>query len=194
MASDNQHHDIAELAALYTAGALLPDEAAEFEAKLAQGDADYVRELRRLSPAIETLADSASPVKPPAHVKENLLKRINDSRGQETEQPFYFQNNNESEWAGIGIPGASVRTLFIDRERKYKTFLLRMEPGCEIPAHPHPDAEECYIIEGDISTAGQILTAGDYMRAPAGTQHGRSFTRNGCLMLLTAGLNEHELN
>ncbi|MCG8407819.1 MAG: cupin domain-containing protein [Phycisphaerales bacterium] len=194
MSTENPHPDAAELAALFAAGALSPDERAKFEAMLADADSGCAKELQALSPAVEALSDAAGPVAAPKSVRDALLRRTREQSPQATAESFYIQRDNQGEWKEFGIPGARMRTLFVDRERMVKTFLLQMAPGCEIPSHPHDDVEECYVIEGDLHTADTVLRPGDYMRAPAGSLHGRSFTQGGCLMLVTAGVDEHELN
>lgn len=194
MPSENPHSDAAALAALYAAGALPPDEQAKFEELLAETDSAAASELQALSPVVEALSDIAGPVEAPKSVRDTLMRRIRGQAPETTAESFYIQRDDRAEWKEFGIPGARMRTLFVDRERMVKTFLLQMAPGCEIPSHPHDDVEECYIIEGDLHTADTVLRPGDYMRAPAGSLHGRSFTRGGCLMLVTAGVEEHELN
>jgi len=192
MPSGNPNIDPAELAALFAAGALSTGERAEFEAWLSDPSSPLAQALSSLAPAVEALVYSALRVEPPPTIRDSLLGRIATER--RAEKAFFIQRRDESGWTDIGIPGARMRTLFIDPERHMKTFLLRMAPGCEIPSHPHKDVEECYILEGDLQTAETVLGPGDYMRAPAGTMHGRSSTKSGCLMLVTAGLEEHEMN
>jgi anti-sigma factor ChrR (cupin superfamily) len=68
---------------------------------------------------------------------------------------------------------------------------MRVDPGTQVPLHPHHAAEECYMLDGDLDTYGTVLRRGDYLRAPAGTVHAPSRSEGGCLILVTAGLDEH---
>src|SRR5215471_14697601 len=68
------HHDAAEMAALYVAGALTAEEAAAFEARLANEPA-CLAEFRKLEPVAAALFASVS-LPPPAAVREALESRV----------------------------------------------------------------------------------------------------------------------
>lgn len=193
MTPESNHMTIDEIAALYAAGALSPSEVAEVDSRLSSGDTELADALRGFSRSTEVIGDAAGEVAPPTSIKSRLMDRIKNKTGG-SQSAYFFQTAANAHWDDIGIRGAKVRTLFVDRDRGIKTFLLRMEPGCQIPAHPHSDVEECYVIQGDIFTNGKELRAGDYVRAAAGSEHEQSYSRNGCLLLITAGLDEHDLN
>lgn len=70
------HIDRAELADLHALGALAAEESTAFEALLAARDPALLRELERLRPATEALAQSlaaASEIAPPAHLRATIL-------------------------------------------------------------------------------------------------------------------------
>ena len=46
---------------------------------------------------------------------------------------------------------------------------MRMEPGSV--EHNHPEAEECFVLEGVVNIDGLDYSAGDYTIAHAGTRH-----------------------
>jgi quercetin dioxygenase-like cupin family protein len=176
MIADN-HPELAELAALYAAGAMPPDEAARFEQRLVSEEACQ-RELARLDPVLAELFLACPGVTPSPHVRVALLSRA--------APPLFIRRQLEGNWHGIGVPGVDMRVLYRDRTRRLVTFLLRMAPSTELPAHPHHGVEECYIVEGDVHSLGVNFHAGDYFRAEAGTHHGPSRTVGGCLLLVQA--------
>ncbi len=180
-----------ELAALYATGALSEAQRAAVEARLEQGDSELAEMIGRYSRSTEALSEAADPIDPPPSIKSSLMARVRADVAA-NDEPFFFQLAQSAQWEEIGIVGARARTLFVDRERGIKTFLLRLEAGSEVPPHPHHAAEECYVIEGDIVTSGRRLGPGDYLRASAGTMHDATHTRNGCLLLITAGIDEHD--
>ena len=179
------------LASLYAAGAITDDERAQFEACLAAGDETCIAELEALGPVIDMLGSNAPPVAPSSSVKDSLMARIDaDMDLAKSKLPcdvdVFNLQANEGNWQETGAKGVRIRSLFIDREINRQTFLVRMDPGTSFPSHPHSGVEECYVIEGDLYSAGRWMQAGDYQRAPAGSQHGETRTRNGCLCLVTA--------
>ena len=175
MAPDAPNVD--ELAALYAAGALADDERAHFEALLNDPDSGATEALAELSGAVEALG-AAESVAPPPELRDKVLASV--------EPDVLFQYGEDAEWVPLPFPGVTRRTLAIDTDRGIESFLLRLEPGAIIPAHPHPGVEECLVLEGDISTHGRTLRKGDYMRADAGSDHQESRTEEGCLLLITA--------
>ncbi len=59
-----------------------------------------------------------------------------------------------------------------------------MDPGATFPDHVHTEAEECYVIEGDLHTGGKAFGKGDYIRAEAQSVHDSIYTEKGCLLLV----------
>lgn len=172
-----------ETAALYAAGALSSAERAAFEQAM-QHEPEAARALAEYGEVIAALAPDAPPCPSRGRVREALLRRIAD-----TQQPV-ISRGDAAGWREIGIPGVRIRTLFLDRERNIHTFLMRCEPGAEVPDHPHAGPEECYVLSGSFETYGTILRAGDYMRAPAGSKHPASRSAEGCLVLLTVAIGD----
>jgi len=190
--------DPAEWAALYAAGALAPEEGALFEAKLAAGDAACLNELRALDPVIEELLEEIEPVTPPAEVRTRLLEQIN-ARPESTppaqqtpparrQRDLYVQRASKGRWRDFGIPGATRRILWLDRERNEYSALVRCEPGTVFPDHVHPGPEQCLVLEGDLWLDDVEYGPGDFQRFEGGTRHGVQSTRRGCLILLSGAL------
>ena len=73
--------------------------------------------------------------------------------------------------------------------RKYLTCLVRMEPGAHYPSHRHADAEELFLLSGDLHVGPEVMHAGDYCRADAETIHSETSSETGCQFLLLASQN-----
>jgi len=195
--------DPAEQAALLAAGALPPDEVASLEARLDAGDAFLASEIESYDAVIRALNGNASEVMPDPSIKQSLLDRISSLGPEKRAEPdrsgrrmsfpaeVFIRRAQFSDWEEYGVPGIQRCVLFRDFGRNLQTSLIRIAPAVESPPHPHPQAEECYVVEGDFMTNGTTLFAGDYMRSPAGSSHGATRTENGCVLLVTAEV-EHD--
>jgi quercetin dioxygenase-like cupin family protein len=89
-------------------------------------------------------------------------------------------------WRPSGTRGVDLSPLFTDPLRQTMTALVRMAPGARLPRHRHVTDEQFYMLEGDGHVHGQVLQAGDYYQAAAGTVHDITYTEGGCLFLLLA--------
>ena len=89
-------------------------------------------------------------------------------------------------WRQSGIRGVEISPLLTDPMRQTMTALVRMAPGAQLPRHRHVTDEQFYMLEGDGHVQGQVLQAGDYYQAAAGTVHDITYTDRGCVFLLLA--------
>jgi quercetin dioxygenase-like cupin family protein len=71
------------------------------------------------------------------------------------------------------------------------TLLIKGEPGARYPAHRHSGPEECYVISGSLHVEGQLLRAGDFHHAEAGSDHGELWTDEGAVVLLVAAASDY---
>src|SRR5271163_3822801 len=161
--------DPAEQAALLVAGALTPDEVAAIEARLAVGDSFLASEIESYDAVIRALNGNATEVMPDPSIKQSLLDRISrpgpekrvtpdrSARGQGVPAEVFVRRAQFSDWEEYGVPGMQRCVLFRDFGRNLQTSLIRIAPGVEVPPHPHPQAEECYVLEGDFMTNGTTL-------------------------------------
>jgi quercetin dioxygenase-like cupin family protein len=191
----------ADLAALYTAGALAPAELARFEAHLASGCAACEVELARLGPALAALVVAADPIAPDPRTKDALLRRIEAASscsplresfqaGVEASDAIVINRAADAVWKDSDIEGIRIRLLHVDPARNQFTALVRMEPGRSYPRHLHNGPEECLVLEGELVVGELLLRAGDYQRMPAGSRHGIQRTERGCLLLITSSLTD----
>jgi anti-sigma factor ChrR (cupin superfamily) len=184
-----------ELAALYAAGVLPPDEASAVESRLDAGDLRLAGEIASYDAVLLALAEGSEPAVPSPMTRERLLEQVATtkpgdgqgwgSRSELGSAGFVLRRGEFRKWVDLGIPGIQECLLYHDSHRHIETKLVRVAPGITIPAHPHPGVEECYLLQGDLHTYGKDLLAGDYMVAPPGSLHPDSHTKNGCLILVT---------
>jgi anti-sigma factor ChrR (cupin superfamily) len=197
---DGDRERAAELADLYAVGALMPEEIAEFEARVASGDTVYVQELARVRPVLEAMCASARPIEPPARLRDAVMSRVTGGEqsrahdydhdheddehvgGQETEP--YVLRFGELRFRPTGIPGVTAHTLLADKKNNRRTLILKMEPGSALPDHTHSGMEEVLVLEGDLSIAGRLLQARDYIRVAEGVRHGQPVSPSGCIALV----------
>lgn len=93
-------------------------------------------------------------------------------------------------WEQTGIPGITLRRLFVDRARNQISMLVRMAPGTAYPRHVHDGPEECYVVSGDLHVGDTVLRAGDYQRAEPESLHGVQWTEHGCELFLISSLTD----
>ena len=87
----------------------------------------------------------------------------------------------EGEWLHA-VPGAAIKILHQSADSPVVTYLARLEPGFEMPGHPHPYDEECIMLEGEMWLGDLHLKAGDYHFAAKGVLHGKLRTETGALV------------
>jgi anti-sigma factor ChrR (cupin superfamily) len=112
-------------------------------------------------------------------VKQRLLDKVVAAKDPE----IFLQRAADAEWIDTEFTGIQVRVLFVDRKRNLQTLILRAGPGVSFPDHLHLGPEEGLLLEGDLSSGGHLLTAGDYIRFKEGSRHGPSRTETGCMLL-----------
>lgn len=157
----------------------------------------------RYGDLLTDLALSAAPRTPPARLKERLLRSIHAShddvqiwrrwRRDPTDADAGDRElirAGEGEFEPTGVAGVSARRLAFDEAAGRVTMMVRMEPGARYPAHRHAAAEECYVLTGDLRHGDQVMNAGDFELAEAGSLHGEQWTDGGCLLLIHSSVND----
>ena len=191
--------EVREQAALYTLGVLRSEEAAAFEAHLAEGCHTCEREVKAFAGVVGHLGHAVSPVRPRPGVRDRLLARLQAQAGGDAMTGDLSQagaalahpdwtvvRSAEGEWEASGASGLVVKRLFQDPAEQRFMALVRMEAGVYYPSHRHADTEELYMLEGDLTVEGLVLRGGDYCAAVAGTVHGVTHSDGGCTFLLLA--------
>jgi quercetin dioxygenase-like cupin family protein len=123
---------------------------------------------------------------PPSDLRQKVLNRIRENSAVE---PLRTVRADQG-WVDF-IPGISIKMLYRDEAGKAKSFLARLAPGVTLPEHDHDFAEECLVLEGEITQGDITIRAGDYHFASKGARHGPLTTRTGALVYLRTGLTQH---
>ncbi len=124
------------------------------------------------------------------HKKESMrlgiLDRIENEQ-KEKANGLVTIRQNEGNWIQIA-PKLKKKQLSVDLEKGTETFLLKAEPGAEIPAHHHDHDEFSLILEGSAHFESFELNVGDYHIAPKGSFHEHVTCPIGALIYLQSGL------
>jgi anti-sigma factor ChrR (cupin superfamily) len=176
-----QLEDCATDAALYALGTLPAEKAKAVELRLRSRCPFCLAQAEHYAAVAEQLSLSVAPVEPPPALREWLLERLNVSdAGYEPGQHRKVVRGHDAPWLKMAVPGVEIRPLVGE-----KTFLLRMRPGAVFPKHDHPQAEQCYVLEGSITDSdGLTLHAGDFVVMPRGIQHDPIRSAEGCTLFI----------
>ena len=185
-----------EQASLYVLGALIGTEQEAFGAEL-RANAELREFVFTLQQTTELLAMAAPFVRPPRHLKDNVLRRIETAAGQVNPSAArlpdvavgglaglrFLSADEPVGWKQLPVPGAWIKLLSIERERGYAVLLGRLEPGVRYPAHMNVGPEDLYVLTGDLHVGDHALQAGDFHHADAGSWHGENYSGEGCTLL-----------
>lgn len=127
---------------------------------------------------VAALLGALRPLAPPnaGAVKSRVMKRV-----AETSEGITVVRSTAGEWHPYA-PGVDFKVLFDDGHTR--TWLARLEREARLPGHDHPLSEECLMLEGSVYMGDILVTAGDYLRAEAGTRHTGVYSPTGCVLLV----------
>ncbi len=177
----------------YVTEAPSPEAAKRLAAGLVVEESLVMQELQILRQVLGSLAHTAPPVTPPPGLRDRLMQRVaQEAAGAReptaepvapTTQPsptdFVYIREDEGVWQDLA-PGISAKFLYTDPDTDRRTAIFRMDPGTQLPPHQHLAVEELFVLDGDCHVAhDRVLRAGDYFRAPAGSQHELTYTEEG---------------
>ena len=112
-------------------------------------------------------------------VKMRVMERVRaTTRLLENTRTVY---SNVGKWVSVA-PGVSMKTLHVDD--RGQSFMLRLDPGATLPAHPHDSNEECIVVEGELQLRDFNMRAGDYHLARLGSRHEDIFSPTGALVFI----------
>jgi quercetin dioxygenase-like cupin family protein len=129
-------------------------------------------------------ADALTPVAPPAGLRAKVLARVSSENAERLRTI-----RAEEGWVPF-MKGIQFKMLYRDETTGARSLLARLEPGVVLPPHEHGFAEECLVLEGEISFGDLTIRAGDYHFAARGARHPALTTRTGALVFLRAGRGE----
>jgi len=179
---------LAELAHLHATEGLEGEDLARFEAWRRQATAEERAEFVALVDSAAALLQAGAPaLEVPAGSWEAIEARLGEDRGEAGHQ---HRRADEGEWLGLPVPGVRIKPLSDDERDGVTVFLLEMDAGSRFPAHRHHGVEMAYVLEGDLRSGATRLGAGDFLRAPAGSEHEHLSSEGGCrALLITASEN-----
>lgn len=117
------------------------------------------------------LAFAAPAMEPPAGLRSRLLDHL-------PRQGYHIMRAGEGGWTPFAAPGIYRRQL------GEGTFLLKIDAGAVLPAHPHPHTEHCYVIEGELFDDEHTLGPGDYEVRYPGSAHAPVSSKGGAIVLI----------
>lgn len=177
-----------ELAALNAAGVLDGDDLREFQNLMAANDAEVARDLGRWNDVVAAVTIAGTkPCTPPTGLKARVMEMIAPTAKPAPTKPapnFYSILQSEGEWKTLPVPGVRVKSLAADTRRGLSVQLYELAPGTRFPSHHHSGPEECFVVSGDFHVEGRVLRGGDFHHAEEESDHGESFTENGCTLLV----------
>lgn len=143
---------------------------------------------RRPDPAddllLAALAGLTPAVAPPPERTADLRARLLAAAARPRTQVL---RAHEGEWAPF-VPGIRIKTLRRDETEGTQTSLWRIEPGAQVPPHPHTREEECLVLEGSVIHDGIEYFPGDFLLAPPGERHQPFLAPRGALLMIRSEL------
>lgn len=136
---------------------------------------------------IVAIATDIRPVELTARSRDSMRERILRRATRSAPEGTTTLRDTEGVWVEL-LPGVSRKILHIDHSTGTQTYLLAMEPGSQIPAHPHVLDEHCFVVHGEALVDDHLLRGGDWHVAKAGVINQEIFSPSGCLLLLRSEL------
>jgi anti-sigma factor ChrR (cupin superfamily) len=169
-------------AALYVLGVLTAEKAGAFELRLRSGCSFCSAQASQYALVAEHLSMCVTPVEPRPELRQRLLDRIQPrDQAPAPSEHMTIVRGKDTPWVKMPFPGVEMRFLIGDT-----TVIVRMQPGAVFPAHDHPHAEQCYVLEGSITDSdGVTLHAGDFVKMSGGIKHDPLRSETGCTLFVT---------
>ena len=100
------------------------------------------------------------------------------------------------DWKREGIDGKEPfflkRVLVLDKEKRIKMNVLKLDPNTEYPHHSHKVKEWVYILEGDMKDQNGDYQKGSLLVNEQNSEHQVKSGQNGTEILVIKGLEEDE--
>lgn len=140
---------------------------------------DLADAARDDSDLLASLAALAPPAEPPSGLFDAIEAEIDDA------SPITTLRAEEGEWIKRSDK-IWKKILWADTASGRSIYLLRCEPGAVIASHEHARDEQALLLEGEAWVGDELLKAGDFQAASAGSIHPGVRTPGGCLLLVQA--------
>ena len=141
--------------------------------------------------ALGVLLPAFAPIAPrhPAALRKRVMARV--QRAVAHAKLIETIPAGDGDWAEL-LPKVHGKRVYTDGVAE--SWLIRLEPGAHAPAHDHPAAEECIVLQGSVRyLGGSTLNAGDYEVVQPGFHHTELVSDTGALVFLryAAPLNQY---
>lgn len=121
-----------------------------------------------------------------ARVKRRVLQRI-----AEEQRPQHLTvHAHEGVWQPFG-PGVQLKVLYT--AGNVWSYLLKLEPGAQLPTHRHPVDEECVVLEGLVQVGDLRVAAGGFHLGRKDVLHAPITAIDGALLFLRGARPEADL-
>jgi len=171
-----------QLAGDYVLGTLSSLELDDFETVLCQ-DPVLRQHVSAWERCLTPLAVALPEATPSARVWETIEAALDAQSPPNT----VTVRAQEGEWRTLA-PGVEIKLLRVEQAAGFQSFLLRLAPGGQLPAHDHSALEECLLLEGDMMIGDHCYTQGDYHAALPGSRHASISSRHGGLVFIRSEL------
>ncbi|WP_019498925.1 cupin domain-containing protein [Pseudanabaena sp. PCC 6802] len=172
----------------------LDDRSMQLADDYAATSVELERELAEMREAVGCIPYGNPTLPISSNLKERLFQRIAAEEDRATPQPTQPASiaitAAERVWQPHPVPGLTMSVLHMDRATRQITSLIRCEPGAYYPEHSHAGTEEIFMLEGDFVCEGKTYSSGDYIVSASGSKHPPISTRDGCLFLVRASLDD----
>ncbi len=129
----------------------------------------------------ELITQSLPPESVPDDTRERIRQKLLSRIAADSTHLHVTMPLSEQDWKPIG-EGLSMKVL---HERDgILSYLVRLAPGAELPAHRHPVDEECVVLEGEVSIGTLCLKPGGYHLGRKDVLHDRLRSPSGALIFL----------
>jgi anti-sigma factor ChrR (cupin superfamily) len=179
--------ELRELAALDAVGALDAADRTRLAGGLLAASAEVQREIAGLYDAAAAVSRALPLDAPSDEVRTRILAHAASSSAGPppsiAQTAFQFIRRDEG-WQAHSLPGIRLKILSVDEATGVATLLVMADPGTTYPAHHHSGPEGCYVLEGEVHVAGEVIGPGDFHLATANSDHEPLYTPTGATVLL----------
>jgi anti-sigma factor ChrR (cupin superfamily) len=96
----------------------------------------------------------------------------------------FIPQAGDAGWLPLPVAGAFVKLLSFDPSTEYAVVLGKLAPGARYPSHTHKRSEDIFMLSGDLHIGEQqVIRAGDFHHADAGSRHDVNWSDEGCVLL-----------
>jgi quercetin dioxygenase-like cupin family protein len=96
-----------------------------------------------------------------------------------------FLDTSAMDWRAFDeAPGVAFRVLKTHRPGTGVTLMLRFAAGAAYPAHRHPEGEEYYVLDGELTDGPRSYGAGTYVWHPPGSVHRPSSAKGATVLIV----------